>query len=102
MEIIEFVPYRFFLIFDDGNYILDVSCSHSIVDYSWPIELNKREIENYKNEGKDYLVKLAEDIQYSAPGVVGNTSKYEARKISKELEEKVRNVVIERFNGNKK
>jgi hypothetical protein len=66
----------------NGTLFLDVSCEHSAVGYNVLIELDASERLAYAKLGRSYLSELAERINYSAPGALGNTSPYTSRNVA--------------------
>lgn len=85
MNIIDANAQLWFLYFYEGHYYLDGYYSHSFAVYSHMIQLSEEEIKNYQEKGAEYITKLVQKIQYSAPGVQGNTSPYKSRKVSDEI-----------------
>lgn len=84
MKVIDHDPQAWFLLRDKDALYLDVNCNHSAFGYSWMIELNEDELNRYASEGRAFLNQLAQSIQYSAPIVIGSTSPYKNRDVSKE------------------
>jgi hypothetical protein len=83
-------------LYEEGNsFFLSALCSHGAADYEFNIELNQDEVENYKRSGSAYLDKLAYEIHYSAPGVIGNNSIYKSRTLSIEFSEKFKRAYSE-------
>lgn len=66
---------------DGERFLLDVNCSYGAVSYPFLMELNESERAAYAALGHAYISKLAEEIQDSAPGVVGSASLYRERKL---------------------
>ncbi len=81
MTVIDYEPSGWFLVRDGERLLLDVNCSHSAVSYGFSMELNERESQGYAAGGHKFLSELAEKIQYSAPGVIGNVSPYRERRL---------------------
>jgi hypothetical protein len=81
LRVLDHEPQFWFLLQDSGALFLDVACSHGAVGYGFLMELNEEEVREYKADGHPYLCRLAEAINYSAPGVRGNSSPYKERNI---------------------
>jgi len=90
MKLIDEEPWRWMLFEDGSKLYLDVYCSHSAVDYRFPILLDEKELLEFREKGRDYLDRLAQAIHYSAPGVIGNNSRYQGRKVSEAIDERIR------------
>jgi hypothetical protein len=84
MTVIDYEPSGWFLVRDGERLLLDVNCSHSAVSYGFSMELNECESLGYAAAGHKFLSELAEKIQYSAPGVIGNVSPYRERRLQGE------------------
>jgi hypothetical protein len=82
MKVIDHEPGLWFLLGDDDRLFLDVNCEHSAVGYTVLIELDESERAQQTAQGRAYLSKLAEAINYSAPGARGSQSSYKSRNIS--------------------
>lgn len=82
MQIVDHEPQLWFLAEDDGLLYLDANCNHSFFSYSFMIELSPQEIAEYRNKGRSYLSRLAQDIQNSAPILAASNSIYKGRDIS--------------------
>ena len=94
MKIVDHQEHAWHLIQDGKGFLIEVSCSHSAVDYAYTLRLTPEEISKYFEEGRDYLNWLAHDIHYSAPGVIGSNSKYIKRKVSRVVSEKVSETIL--------
>lgn len=81
MKVIEHEPQFWFLLQDGAQLLLDVSCEYSFVGYSFLMVLNEDEVSCYKNEGRGYLSKLAEAINFSCPIARASSSPYKQRNI---------------------
>ena len=79
MTVIDHEPSAWFLVRDGERLLLDVNCSHSAVSYPFLMALNETEREAYAARGHQFISELAEKIQDSAPGVIGNVSPYRDR-----------------------
>lgn len=82
MIVLEHEPQWWFLLQDGERLLFDVNCSHSAVNYSWLMALNAEEAAKFKASGRAFLNELAEEVQWSAPGVHGSTSAFLGRNIS--------------------
>lgn len=79
------------MLFEDGDDLyLDVLCSQSAVDYRFPVLLDAQEVAEFRETGRDALNRLAQEIHYSAPGVIGNNSRYRGRKVSRAINTRIR------------
>tara|TARA_R110000868_G_scaffold86450_1_gene242497 strand:+ start:476 stop:793 length:318 start_codon:yes stop_codon:yes gene_type:complete len=85
MRVIDHQEQEWFLFEHEGKLYLDANCNHSFVGYSYMIELDDSERMLYESGGHDYLSKLAYDIHYSAPIVIGSQSNYIGRDETKSL-----------------
>lgn len=81
MIVLDEEPYRWLLLDEDGRLYLDVSCSHSAVDYLFLMALTGEEAALFRERGRGYLDDLSAGIQWSAPGVRGSRSPYKARSL---------------------
>ena len=81
MEVVDTQDHAWFLLAKGRDLFLDVNCSYSAVSYPFLLQLSEDERRRYEDEGRDYLSKLAEEIQNSAPGVVGTQSEYKDRSL---------------------
>ncbi len=88
MRIVEFDPNAWFFLTDGNDFFMDVNCNYSFVGFTRTIQLNAPEIAAYKNDGRLYLVKLADEIQYQALTV------YQQRNVNREIEEQVSAAII--------
>jgi hypothetical protein len=91
MRIVEFDRSAWFFLTDGNDFFMDVNCNYSFLGFTKVIQLNQDEVAAYKNEGKTYLIKLANEIQYLA------LSTYKERNVNREMEEQVSEAII-RFN----
>lgn len=89
MKIIDHEPHAWFLAEAPEGMYFDVSCSHGAVGYSIAIQLSAEEFAEYGRRGHAYLNALAEEIHYSAPGVIGSSSLYAGRRVAAELAAKL-------------
>jgi hypothetical protein len=85
MKVVDHSDAHWILFADEGRLLLDVNCSHSFFSYEFLMVLNETECARYKDEGRDYLDRLADDIQYSAPGLLVSKSEYKTRSIHAEM-----------------
>lgn len=79
MTVVDHQPAGWFLVRHGTRLLLDVNCSHSAASFPFLMALNEEEAAAYAAQGHAFLSRLAGDIQYSAPGVVGSTSPYGER-----------------------
>jgi hypothetical protein len=94
MKVLDYDDQHWILLEDKGRLLLDVNCSHSFVSYGFLMALNQDETNCYRDEGRDYLHRLADDIQYSAPGLLVSQSKYKERSIYSEMSDSVTEAFI--------
>jgi hypothetical protein len=81
MTVIDHEPGGWCLVADGERLLLDVTCHHSAASYLFLMELNDAERTAYSAHGHDLLSQLAEQIHYSAPGVIGNGPPYGGRNL---------------------
>jgi len=93
VKILDHEPYRWFLLEESGNLLLDANCNHSIIGYDFLIQLTPEEIQEYRQRGRDYLNWLSEDIHNSAPILEVSTSVYKGRDLSPLLRERVSDAI---------
>lgn len=79
MQVIDHEPQSWFLFEGTDNFVFNVNCEHSCVGYDFTIVLSAEETARYKMEGRLYLNRLAEEVNYSAPIARGSESKYKGR-----------------------
>ncbi len=89
MKVINHEPHFWYLLEDQEKLFIDVNCNHSFFDYTFTIQLNEKEIKDYKEIGVQFLNKLAEDIHSSAPALSASDSIYKERKVSDQLTESI-------------
>ena len=85
MKVIDHADQHWILFEHEDRLLLDVNCSHSFFSYCFLMELNENETNLWRNEGRAYLDRLADDIQYSAPGLLVSKSEYKTRSIHSEM-----------------
>jgi hypothetical protein len=85
MRVVDHDPAFWFLLAEGDRLILDVNCAHGVVSYDFAIELNERERDEHAAHGHDYLSQLADQLNYSAPGVRGTASPYKNRNITSNI-----------------
>jgi len=88
MKIIDHEPQSWFLLEDAGALFLDGNYNHSFVGYDWMIQLNRDEVDQYRERGREFINRLAEDVQNSVPILKASTSSYETRRVPQELYDK--------------
>lgn len=81
--------YGWFLFEEDGSLFLHASCNVSAFGYTFMIQLNAREVDEYKQQGRAYLHQLAQYIQDSVPIHEASQSIYKGRDVSSAYMEKV-------------
>jgi|SRR6476619_4978542 len=81
MTVIDHEPSGWFLLREGERLMLDVNCSHGAVSYQFLMELNGAERAAYAARGHSFLSELAEKVQDSAPGAIGNISPYRERNL---------------------
>ena len=81
MKVIDQEKNSWYLFEEDGKLLFDVNCSHGFVGYDFMMFLNEKEIELYKNHGREYLNELANQIDYSSPISKSSNSKFKDRYI---------------------
>ena len=86
MQVIDHEPQFWFLFKNTDSFVFNVNCDHSFVGYDFTIVLSAEETVKYKTEGRLYLNRLAEEINYSAPIVKGSGSKYKDRSAQSQYE----------------
>ena|SRR5215472_16925725 len=79
MTVLDYEDYGWFLLSKEERLFLDVNCNHSFVGYSFLIELDEAEVRQYRQEGRDFIVRLADRVQHSGPGVRGSKSEFKNR-----------------------
>lgn len=94
MLVLHEISWCCFLLQDGPDYYLDVLCNHGAAYYSFLLHLNAVEVESYRTQGPTFLQKLADAVQYSAPGVVGSRSTYLERRASDEVQVRVNAAIL--------
>ncbi|MCW0436074.1 hypothetical protein [Xanthomonas sacchari] len=89
MQVVEHEPHAWFLLRDGETLLLDVNCSHGPVGYAWTMALTVQEIAQFQTLGRDFIAQLAERVQSTALGVLGNRSPYLIRKADAETRQRV-------------
>lgn len=82
MKVIDHAPHSWFLLEDEGRLYLDTNCTHSFVGYSVLIELDGHEKQELRERGRDYLHRLSQDINDSAPILQASRSPYKSRDLT--------------------
>jgi hypothetical protein len=93
MRVVDHEPQWWFLLEENGSLFLDANCNHSFVGYDFLLELNAEEHGVYKHEGREFINRLATEIQDSAPIVKGSTSRFKGRDLSRTYSHKVMKAV---------
>lgn len=86
MKIIDFESKSWFFLSHEEDYYIDVNCNYSFLGFTMLIQLSKIEINEYENQGKDYL---AMNIQQYA------LSHYKDRNVKGDTERMVNEAIIE-------
>lgn len=89
MRVLDHEPQWWFLLEEDGSLFLDANCNHSFAGYDFLLELSAEEHRAYKHEGREFISRLATEIQGSAPIVKGSTSRFRGRDLSRTHWDKV-------------
>ncbi|MDO6387048.1 hypothetical protein [Uliginosibacterium sp. 31-12] len=87
MRVIDYEPQFWYLLTENEQLILNVSCEHSFVGYDFTLLLSEEETKKFKEGGKPYINSLAEAINYSAPIARGSSSEYKNRNSQSKYEE---------------
>lgn len=93
MKVLDHEPYRWFLLEESGNLLLDANCNHSFIGYDFLIQLTREEMQEYRQRGREYLNWLSEDIHNSAPILKVSTSIYKGRDLSPLHRERVSDAI---------
>jgi hypothetical protein len=93
MRVLDHEPQWWFLLEEDGSLFLDANCNHSFVGYDFLLELSAEEHRAYKHEGREFISRVATEIQDSAPIVKGSTSRFKGRDLSRTHSDKVTKAV---------
>lgn len=89
MRVLDHEPQWWFLLEEDVSLFLDVNCAHSFVGYGFLLELSAEEHRAYKHLGREFISRLAAEIQDGAPIVKGSTSRFKGRNLSRTHSDKV-------------
>jgi len=95
MKVLDHEPQCWFLLEEAGALFLDGNYSHSALTYDWMIQLSPAEMEQYRQHGREFIRRLVEDIQNSAPLVAG-ASVYKTRRVSPDVYDRA-SAVIQRW-----
>lgn len=93
MRVVDHEPQWWFLLEEDGSLFLDANCNHSFVGYDFLLELSAEERTAYENEGREFIKRLATEIQDSAPIVKGSNSRFKERNLPRTYADKVTKAV---------
>lgn len=85
MKVMDSEDRAWFLLEHGGHLYLNANCNMSAFGYSYMIQLNDQELQNYKSGGREYLNHLAHDIHHSVPIAKDTSSIYKGREVSKPL-----------------
>lgn len=95
MRVVDHEPQWWFLLEEEGSLFLDANCNHSAVGYDFLVELNAEEHRAYEHAGREFISRLATEIQDTAPIVKGSTSRFKGRDLSRTYSDKVTKAVAE-------
>ncbi|WP_174549116.1 hypothetical protein [Novosphingobium rosa] len=90
MKVVDHEPHAWFLLEDEEALFLDAACNHSAFGYSWLIELNAEERQQFAEKGRPYIDWLAQDIHNGAPILEISQSPYKNRNRDRDLGPRVR------------
>jgi len=93
VRVIRHEPSGWFLVEESKRFLLDVNCSHGGVSYDFAMELSDAEVNEYSRQGIKFISELAEQIQYSGPGVHGSKSSFRDRLLAGPRREKMNTVI---------
>ena len=85
MKVVDTKDHTWFLFEHEGDLYLDTNCTNSAIGYSYMIRLNEAERELYRMGAREYLSKLASEVEYSVPILADSTSIYKSRRVSYEI-----------------
>lgn len=81
MRIVDREPQWWSLSEVNADLFLTAFCEQSAFSFDFTIQLNQEEVDAYKREGREYLGRLANDIQDSAPAARNSSSRFKERKL---------------------
>lgn len=81
MKVIDSSPRFWYLLQDEAGILIDVNCEHSFVSYDFAMRLSDEEISTYESDGRTYLDRLAEALNYSCQIARGSASIYKDRNL---------------------
>lgn len=81
MRVVDHQPQAWFLLEEDGALFLDGHYSHGAAGYDFMIRLDHAETARYYQGGREFLSRLAEEIQNAAPILPGSPSAYRDRRL---------------------
>jgi hypothetical protein len=93
MRVIDHEPQWWFLLEENGALFLNANCSHSCLGYDFMLQLSPEERDEYAQEGREFVSRLATEIQDSAPILRISTSRFKGRDVSKDYADKVTKAV---------
>jgi len=82
MRVIDHEPRWWFLLEMHGDLFLNANCEQSCFSFDFMIQLDEEETAAYRREGRDYLSRLAGEIQDSAPVARNTRSRFKGRDVS--------------------
>ncbi|WP_413732009.1 MULTISPECIES: hypothetical protein [unclassified Shewanella] len=84
MKVLTMAQGQWYLLEHEGLLYLDVLCRHS---NRFMIQLNEREVAEYRRSGNLFLEQLARNIQYAVPILKGARSSFQGRDQLRQLGE---------------
>ncbi|WP_417764716.1 hypothetical protein [Shewanella chilikensis] len=84
MKVLTMAQGQWYLLEHEGLLYLDVLCRHS---NRFMIQLNEREVAEYRRSGNLFLERLARNIQYAVPILKGARSSFQGRDQLRQLGE---------------
>lgn len=99
MVVLDHEPHCWFLLQDHDALLLDVHCSHGPIDYDWTMALSDDEVAQFHAADRTFISSLAENVQWTAPGVRGSNSPYVGRNLDADTRARVTAAVTEWLHG---
>ncbi|UJP39911.1 hypothetical protein [Cellulomonas palmilytica] len=85
MRVLDHEQWSWFLLESDGSLLLDVHVSHGPASATLLVALTDDERAAYDRDGRTAVIRLAADIQDSAPLAAASTSPYRSRDLTRTL-----------------
>ncbi len=95
MKVIDKRKSAWFLLEEESRLFFDVNCEASVFGYSWQIQLNAQEADEYHSAGRAYLDELAEKIRYSHPMSIGSSSPFAGRRPDQDCQDAILRAIVE-------